>query len=94
MLQFRKVVDTTAAAFHILNWKPNIRPSHAGLLGEPIVRGKNNQAMVDRGFFYVFANKIGTVTDELGRPCAEGNYFPVWEEDARYTYPVQAKWVD
>ena len=92
MLQFRKKVGTTAQAFKVHQWKPNIRQSGVGLLGEPLHGGKHAQSMVDRGFFYVFANKIGTVTDENGAPCVVGSYFPVWVPGARYTYVVKGQW--
>ena len=92
MLQFRQKVDTTARAFQVGQWKPNIRQCGVGLLGEQLHRGKHAQSMVDRGFFYVFANKIGTVTDEGGAPCVVGNYFPVWVRDARFTYVVKGQW--
>ena len=61
MLQFRKKLNTRAAAFKVHNWKPNIRQSGVGPLGQPLLGGRHNQSMVDRGFFYVFADKIGTV---------------------------------
>ncbi len=92
MLQFRKKINTTAAAFQVNHWKPNIRRCGVGLLGEPLHGGKHAQNMVDRGFFYVFADKLGTVTDDKGAPCVVGNYFPVWVTGARYSYAVKGLW--
>ena len=92
MLQFRKKLDTRAAAFKVHNWKPNIRQSGVAPLGQPLLGGRHNQSMVDRGFFYVFADKIGTVVGNDGAPCAIGNYFPVWVPDASYTYVVKGVW--
>ena len=92
MLQFLKKLDTRAAAFKVHNWKPNIRQSGVAPLGQPLLGGRHNQSMVDRGFFYVFADKIGTVVGNDGAPCAIGNYFPVWVPDASYTYVVKGVW--
>ena len=92
MLQSRKKANTTAQAFKVHQWKPNMSQPGVGLLGEPLRGGKHAQSMVDRGFFYVFANKIGTVTDENGAPCVVGSYFPVWVPGARYTYVVKGQW--
>ena len=36
------------------------------------------QQHLDRGFFYVWANKIGTRTLPGGEPCVAGNYWPCW----------------
>jgi len=94
MAQFRKKVDTDAASFKVLQWRPNVRTSGAGLLGEPLHGGRHNQATVDRGFFYVFADKIGTIRDDTGKPCVVGNYAPAWVPDAMYTYVVKGQWAE
>ena len=39
---------------------------------------RNPQVSIDRGFFYVYASKIGTVQDDSGQDCVEGNYMPAW----------------
>ena len=36
------------------------------------------QVSMDRGHFYVWANKKGTVVDETGALCVSGNYAPAW----------------
>ena len=94
MLQFRKKIDTTAAALKVKDWKPNVRQSGVGPLGQPLHGGKHNQNMVDRGFFYVFADKLGTVMDDSGAPCVVGNYFPVWVPSARCSYVVKGQWAE
>jgi len=60
------------------------------LCGEGLCRRKMQES-VDRGFFYVFANKLGTVLDDMGAPCVAGNYMPCWTS-ASLAYPVLGKW--
>ena len=60
------------------------------LCGEGLCR-KKMQESVDRGFFYVFANKLGTAADDTGAPCVAGNYMPCWTSASR-VYPVLGKW--
>ena len=50
------------------------------------------QKSIDRGMFYVYADKIGTCRDELGNVCVDGNYWPAWEEHATDTYQVFVEW--
>ena len=57
MLQFNSTVDKTAAAFLFEGVKPHIQPHD--LCGEGLNRRKL-QIGIDRGFFYVWANKVGT----------------------------------
>jgi hypothetical protein len=45
----------------------------------------------NRGFFYVWANKIGTVVDATGQFCVEGNYWPCWALGL-FTYQVLGAW--
>ena len=56
---------------------------------------RNPQQSMDKGFFYVFASKKGTVKDEFNEDCVVGNYMPAWvtPEDV-FTYKVPATWVD
>ena len=51
------------------------------------------QASVDRGMFYVWADKIGTQRDSAGAVCVDGNYFPCWIRGAA-KYVVQGRWSD
>ena len=53
--------------------------------------GKKLQQSLDRGFFYVFADKIGTARTASGQPCTDANYFPAWL-DADFRYQVLGKW--
>lgn len=48
---------------------------------------------MDRGFFYCWADKVGTQRDELGQECTAGNYAPCWTEE-HCTYTVKGKWAE
>ena len=90
MLQFTKEVDCFSSKFTFKGIRPNARPAWRDYCGNG--RGKKNpQAGLDRAFFYVFANKIGTCSDEDGVLCVHGNYAPVWT-DARFRYEVKGEW--
>ena len=52
---------------------------------------KHFQKSVDRGMFYVWADKIGTVFAEDNTPLTDGNYMPSWTSCAK-TYQVLGKW--
>jgi len=54
---------------------------------------QNPQEASNRGFWYVFADKVGTVLLEGGEPCVRGNYGPLGTE-LRQTYTVRGPWVD
>jgi hypothetical protein len=71
MLQFVGQVDRTTAAFVFEGVRPNARPTD--LCGDGICR-KRVQLSLDRGFFYVWADKLGTRRDEANQPCVAGNY--------------------
>ena len=58
MLQFHKAQERKAQTFVFLGVRPNARPND--LLGEGFCKKKLQQSL-DRGFFYVWANKVGTV---------------------------------
>ena len=95
MLQFTKTVDRNSRSFAFEAIPPNCSPNGAGtdLLGS-CIGGRNPQKSVDRGMFYVWADKVGTVRDEKGELCVAGNYYPCWREDWDMTYEVSARWVD
>lgn len=61
--------------------RPNA--STSDLCGEGLCK-KQLQRSFDRGFFYVFAEKTGTLH-------TDGNYFPCWVDSAR-KYQVLGKW--
>ena len=90
VLQFRTAVDKTARCYAFKGRTPNA--SVNDLLNEGLCRKKFQQS-VDRSFFYVWADKEGTETNESGQPCVAGNYQPVWTT-ARSRYAVLAKWCD
>ena len=57
---------------------------------------KRHQLSVNRGFFYVWADKLGTQREADGRPCFEGNHVPVWEKarKGQSRYAVLGKWAE
>ena len=90
--QFRNAVDKTVVAF---TWRERRRnASSADYLGEGLCKNPRYvQQAVDRGFFYVFADKVGTQRDELGNVCVDGNHFPCWVKVARASrYVVPGRW--
>eukprot|EP00973_Karenia_brevis_P021809 2999264-Karenia_brevis.AAC.1 len=90
MLQFSRAQDRNAQAFVFENLLPNARPTD--LLGEGI-SGRNLQQSINRGMFYCWANKKGTVRRASGELCLSGNYFPAWT-GAKFSYPVRSKWAE
>ena len=89
-LQFYSAADRTAEAFNFEDVTPNARASD--LLGEGWCK-KKWQESADRAFFYVWANKLGTVVDQNGGLCVEGNREPAWTGAAN-TYAVKGAWLD
>ena len=51
---------------------------------------------MDRGVFYVFADKLGTPREVDGIPCFEGNHVPVWvkAQKGQSRYAVLGKWCE
>ena len=92
MLQFHKVSKKVSRTFTFEGVPPNA--SANDYLNEGLGR-RNPQQSMDRGFFYVYASKKGTVKDASNEDCVVGNYLPAWAScpDA-FTYKVLAKWVD
>ena len=88
MLQFHKSVDCTIKRFIFRGCRPN--DSVNDYLGQPFGH-KNMQASINRGMFYVYADKIGTQREEDGTLCVAGDYKPAWERNC-FTYAVQGKW--
>ena len=85
MLQFITTIDRTTRLFIFEDMKPNARVSD--LLGVALAK-KRMQASIDRGMFYVWANKIGTVCADDGAPLVAGNYAPCWTE-SKFRYKVR-----
>ena len=89
MLQFWSVLEErTVDMFKFGQSRPNA--STNDLCGEGQCR-KRHQQSVDRGFFYVWADKLGTVFDRQGQVCTDGNYCPCWTESVM-SYTVLGKW--
>lgn len=89
MIQFfaaRQDREVDAFSFH--GARPNA--SSTDVCGEGLCR-KQLQRSIDRGMFYVFADKIGTVSGNDGLPLTTGNYLPCWETCEK-TYQVLGKW--
>ena len=95
MFQFFGQVDWESARFSFQGIAPNAGPNGPGkdLCGQGICR-KKYQRSVDRGMFYCYANKKGTVQDSSGRPVWAGNYAPAWEEESQGTYAVDKEWAE
>jgi curved DNA-binding protein CbpA len=90
MLQFYRAQDRHAQTFAFSGVRPNAQSND--LLGEGFSRKKLQQSL-DRGFFYVWANKVGTVRGGDGDLLVAGNYQPAWT-DAQSTYPVAGAFLD
>jgi hypothetical protein len=88
MLQFHQKVDRTTVSFKFDGKLPNA--SSTDLCGEGFGRKKPQQS-IDRGMFYVWADKIGTCRDPDGNICVSGNYWPCWTEHA-FRYQVLGAW--
>ena len=88
MLQFKSEVDRTVSSFVFERLKPNVSPTD--LCGDGLCR-KRLQMSIDRGFFYVWANKIGTARLSCGGLCVAGNYAPVWTDEL-FRYQVLGAW--
>ena len=93
VLQFRQKVDKTARNFAFEGLVPNVKVGD--YLGEG-VNGKRQQQSVNRCFFYVFADKVGTQRAADDTPCFEGNHVPVWvkAKKGQSRYPVLGKWCE
>lgn len=52
---------------------------------------KKLQNAIDRGMFYVFADKNGTQRTSDNKPCVEGDYLPCWTS-CKKTYSVNGRW--
>ena len=77
-----------SAAYTFEGLKCNVAPND--LLGEGFSRRKMQES-IDRGMFYVYADKLGTERDSTGAQCTAGNYFPCWTDKER-TYVVKGRW--
>lgn len=82
--------ERTVTTFCFGGVRPNAQPND--LLGEGWC-GKRWQESVDRAFFYVWANKVGTASNTAGALCVEGNREPAWTE-AVHRYAVKGAWLD
>ena len=93
MLQFRTTIDRPSRSFAFKGKPPNAGPNGPGkdYCGEGYCR-KKIQESIDRGMFYVFADKIGTCRNREGNPCVSANYYPAWIPDADATYRVKGQW--
>ena len=90
MLQFRQKIDFASGVFAFEDRLPNCSVNRVDYCGQK-TGTKNAQVSYDRGFFYVWADKIGTCVGEDGVPCRWGNYGPVWTK-LRMTYQVLGLW--
>jgi hypothetical protein len=88
MLQFNSKLDRSIAGFVFEGLRPNA--SSTDHCGEGLCR-KKMQPSIDRGFFYVWADKLGTCRDADDKPCVAGNYAPCWTTE-KLTYEVKGGW--
>ena len=75
MLQLTTQIDRTTKIFEFEKLRPNVQATD--IFGEGLNR-KRLQVSINRCFFYVWADKIGTCRDADGQPCVVGNYAPCW----------------
>ena len=90
MLQFHRLRDCTVKTFAFEELKPNARATD--LLGDGFCK-KKLQNSIDRGMFYVWANKLGTLRLPCGALAVAANYEPAWTE-AKCKYQVFGVWVE
>ena len=88
MLQFFSAGKRLVSLFWYDGLKPNATTNDLCGAGRS---GQKFQQSLDRAFFYVFADKLGTARDAAGKPCVDGNYFPAWTA-AVNKYQVLGKW--
>ena len=81
MLQFRAAIDRVATGFIFNGTRPNV--STNDYCGEGFCKKKMQQS-IDRGMFYVWAEKIGTL-------YMASNYEPCWTK-AKDKYQVLGAW--
>lgn len=90
MLQFLCQQDRSTQSFAFKGIRPNA--SVNDYCGNGLWSRKPQQS-VDRGMFYVWANKIGTHTLPDGSLCVAANYEPCWTE-AKNRYQVLGRWAE
>ena len=90
MIQFLDRADVPSTVFAFDGVKPNARPAWADYLGEAFST-RNPQPSFDRGFFYVWADKVGTMRMPDDTICVDGDYAPAWT-GSRKKYKPQRKW--
>ena len=89
MVQFHKALDSRVVdVFSFAAARPNASSTDLCCEG---LSGRQLQRSIDRGMFYVFADKIGTLFGKDGLPFTEGNYLPCWVRCEK-TYQVLGKW--
>ncbi len=81
-------VGRSSRSFAFEGLSPRVDPNDLG--GEGMCK-KRLQESINRGMFYVWADKIGTARDEKGHLCVAGNYEPCWTS-ARFRYQVLGRW--
>ena len=91
MLQFTADKERDTRQFFFEGLKP--RADSNDTLGEGW-GGRRVQESYARGFFYCWADKLGTVRDDSNKPCVAGNYESVWESTGARHYKVKAKWAE
>ncbi|CAE7641355.1 unnamed protein product [Symbiodinium pilosum] len=80
MVQFTAAQDCGCGRFIFEGVRPNCSPN--AYLNEGVCRKKVQQS-IDRGMFYVWADKVGTVRLGTGDLCVAANYEPCWTKKQR-----------
>ena len=89
-VQFRQSTKRSSSNYAFEGAHPHV--STSDYCGEGLCR-KKLQHSIDRGMFYCWADKIGTVRDTAGNPCVAGSYMPAWTS-APMKYAVAGRWID
>ena len=91
-LQFRQSIDRPSKSFSWAGRMPNA--SANDYLGQGLnTNPRYYQQSVDRGSFYVFADKEGTQQDAAGQLCVDGNYCPSWAKSrCASRYHAMGQW--
>ena len=89
-VQFRRSARRSRGSYVFEGIQPHV--STSDYCGEGLCR-KKLQNSIDRGMFYVWADKIGTVRGTAGNPCVAGNYMPTWTSSPM-RYAVAGRWID
>jgi hypothetical protein len=106
-VEFRRAIDAPSTIFKYKDINPNVRACYLGsALGNKMGRGRSGGRLYyDRGHFYVWADKIGTLRNADGSPRVFSNIAAAWCRNpksrehatfkgAHHFYRVEPRWID